>query len=114
MLPASALVGVGGVVGALARYAVGERVERDYLDTLLVNVLGSFLLGVLLAVPRDGTTVLLVGVGGCGAFTTFSAAAVETVDLAATGRRRALLALGAMVGGCLLAAGAGAAVGGGL
>jgi CrcB protein len=110
-IPAPLVVGAGGVLGAVARVAVGETVERDYLDTFVVNVVGSFLLGVLLAVPRDGTVVLLLGVGGCGAFTTFSTAAVETIDVAATGQRRAVLAVTGMVGGCVLAAVAGAVVG---
>jgi fluoride ion exporter CrcB/FEX len=45
------LVGLGGVAGALARHLLGERVETGTRDTLAVNVLGSFLLGALVAVP---------------------------------------------------------------
>jgi CrcB protein len=78
------LVGPGGVVGALARHRLGERIETGTADTLAVNVLGSLLLGALLAVPV-GESLLLAGTGFCGAFTTFSTFASETVRLAETG-----------------------------
>ncbi|WP_336000881.1 fluoride efflux transporter FluC [Halorientalis halophila] len=82
------LVGAGGVVGALARHLAGERIEQGTLDTLAVNVLGSLFLGFLVAVPVDETLLLLVGTGFCGAFTTFSTFAFETVRLYETGERR--------------------------
>ena len=78
-------VGVGGSAGALARYAVSNWVERRALDTLAVNVLGSFLLGVALEVGVGGPAHLGAAVGFCGAFTTFSSFAVETVRLAEDG-----------------------------
>lgn len=78
-------VGVGGSAGALARYAVGLRVERRALDTLAVNVLGSLLLGVVLGVGAGGPAYFAAAVGFCGAFTTFSSFAVETVRLAEDG-----------------------------
>lgn len=82
------LVGVGGVFGALARHLLGERVDERNADTLAVNVLGSFLLGGLLAAPVADSVLLLVGTGFCGAFTTFSSFAFETVRLAETGQQR--------------------------
>ena len=81
-LVAALAVGVGGSVGALARYAVGNAIERRGLDTFTVNVLGSFVLGVVLAVGLGDTARLAFGVGFCGAFTTFSSFAVESVRLA--------------------------------
>ena len=78
-------VGVGGSAGALARYAVGDWIERRALDTLAVNVLGSFLLGVVLGIGIGGSLYLAAAVGFCGAFTTFSSFAVETVRLAEDG-----------------------------
>jgi CrcB protein len=80
-------VGAGGVGGALARHAVAERLEARSLDTVAVNVLGSLLLGVVLAAPVGGPARLAAGAGFCGAFTTFSSLAVETVRLAEDGRR---------------------------
>lgn len=82
-------VGLGGAVGAVARHLVSERVERATLDTLLVNVLGSLLLGAVLAAPVGSDVELAAGVGFCGAFTTFSSFAFETVRLAEEGFVRA-------------------------
>ncbi|WP_276260016.1 fluoride efflux transporter CrcB [Haloglomus litoreum] len=79
------LVGLGGVAGALARHLLGERIEEATYDTLAVNVIGSFLLGVLVAVPVGSDLLLLAGTGFCGAFTTFSSFAYETVRLAEGG-----------------------------
>jgi CrcB protein len=83
------LVGVGSLLGGVARFALGRHVSgmaegRFPLGTFLVNVIGSFVLGVLAAalLPRSGTHAdalrLAVGVGFCGGFTTFSAFALET------------------------------------
>jgi CrcB protein len=83
------LVGAGGVLGAVARYGVGRLLSGRTRDTLAVNVLGSFALGGLLAGLADGTALLtLFGTGFCGAFTTFSSFAVETVELYEEGARR--------------------------
>lgn len=103
----SLLVGVGGVGGAIARHLLGEYVEGQGLDTLAVNVLGSFLLGALVAAPPTLVSTdlrLLLGVGFCGAFTTFSTFAFETVRLAETGESE--LALGNATANLLGALGA--------
>lgn len=83
-----ALVGVGGVLGAWARHLLGERIETRMLDTLAVNVIGSFLFGVLLVLPESDPLFLVFAIGFCGAFTTFSTFAFETVRLFETGARR--------------------------
>lgn len=105
-----AVVGAGGSLGALARYALRERIGGRR-GTLAVNVLGSFLLGALAGLPGDSPGALLVGVGFCGAFTTFSSFAVETVDLGESrgGRVAAGNALAHLVG-ALVAVGLGSAV----
>jgi len=109
------LVGVGGVLGALARHLLGERIETRTVDTLAVNVLGSFLLGLLVAVPVDDSLLLLFGTGFCGAFTTFSTFAFETVRLFETGERRRAVATATLnLAGALAAVALGAAVAGGL
>jgi CrcB protein len=103
-LTAAALVGVGGTLGALARHLLGERIDARTADTLAVNVLGSFALGLLTASPVDGAVALALGTGFCGAFTTFSTFAFETVRLFETGERRraagnaAVTLVGAIVG----------------
>lgn len=86
-LVSATLVGIGGVGGALARHLLGERIDTRTCDTLAVNVVGSFLLGALVAMPVGESVVLLVGTGFCGAFTTFSTFAFETVRLFETGKR---------------------------
>lgn len=92
-------VGVGGAIGAVARYAVSLAIERRSLDTVAVNVSGSFLIGVVLGSNLDGPVALALSVGFCGAFTTFSSFAVETVRLAEDGHPRAatLHAVGTLI-----------------
>ena len=83
------LVGLGGFLGANARYVtarwVGTLIDARFpLGTFLINVSGSFLLGVLGAllaerfVPHGDNLRLALGVGFLGAFTTFSTFEYET------------------------------------
>ena len=83
-LLAVALVGVGGSLGATARHAVGLRIAGRR-SVVAVNALGSLALGAVLAAPIGSAATLLLGVGACGAFTTFSSFAVETVSTACDG-----------------------------
>lgn len=90
-----ALVCLGGAVGTGARYLLGGLAIRWLggefpYGTLLVNVIGSFLIGLVqeLAfgagiVPENARVVLAVGV--LGGFTTYSAFAYESLRLAAAG-----------------------------
>jgi CrcB protein len=84
------LVGAGGFLGAVCRYLVSKYAPAAGgfpLGTLIVNVSGSFLLGVImysiLQEARWATEELraFVAVGFIGAFTTMSALAYETVRL---------------------------------
>jgi CrcB protein len=77
------LVAAGGVVGVVARYALGTTVTHDTLPwvTVAINVVGSFLLGLLTAVgtglaPEVRTAL---GVGLLGGFTTFSTFSVDAL-----------------------------------
>ena len=89
------LVGGGGVLGAVARYLLGEWLpDGAGVHTLAVNVLGSTVLGGLLAAPVEDAILLAFGTGFCGAFTTFSTFAVETVGFYERGDRRAALVSG--------------------
>lgn len=83
---AVALVGVGGALGAAVRHAVGLRIEGRR-SVVAVNALGSLALGAALAAPLGAAATAFVAVGFCGAFTTFSSFAVETVSTAAGGER---------------------------
>ena len=82
------LVAVGGAVGALLRWAVGRWLATSGLPwaTLLVNIAGSLLLGVV-AAATDGWLHTLLGTGVAGALTTYSAFALDTVLLERNGRR---------------------------
>jgi CrcB protein len=93
-------IALAGGLGALARFRldgwVRPRVGSAFpTGTVVVNVTGSFVLGVVTgltlahAVPDDLRLVL--GAGFCGGYTTFSAASLETVRLVE--QRRVGLAL---------------------
>ncbi len=84
------LVAVGAVPGALLRWQFGvEFHDRD----VLVNVLGSLILGLLLGLPYRPRLQLLVGIGFCGSLTTFSSWMVNSVDLINSGALIAALGL---------------------
>lgn len=89
------LVLLGGAAGTWLRWAAGLRWGRA--GTFLVNVAGSGALGALVALAAGQTSeavddaVLLLGVGGCGAFTTFSTLGWEVALLARRGQRGAAL-----------------------
>ncbi len=87
-------VGIGGAFGAVARYYVSGWVrvlagESLPWGTFAVNVLGSFVLGVMLVclqelAPTEQTRSFAV-VGVLGSFTTFSTFSLETVELLRAG-----------------------------
>jgi fluoride exporter len=89
------LVGLGGFLGANARYFISVLMVQWLgvafpYGTLIVNVTGSLLLGVFIGLVRSRMDVplslqLLIGSGFFGAYTTFSTYAVETVLLAHSG-----------------------------
>lgn len=87
------LVGLGGAVGSMARYGVARLVPFGSFpwSTLLVNVAGSFLMGLLaVAIAKWATgwsesARLLLGVGLLGGFTTFSAFSLDTMVLVQRG-----------------------------
>lgn len=81
MITAFAFV-AAAAVGALARAEAGRRWNRHdgfAVGTLIVNVTGAFLLGLLSELAPPALTI--VGVGGLGAYTTFSSFARDTVAL---------------------------------
>jgi CrcB protein len=90
------LVAVGGGVGAALRFvldgSVKARVAGFPLGTMLINVSGSFVLGLLTGLGEAGTlpipAVAVLGTGMMGGYTTFSTASVETVQLLRSGKTR--------------------------
>lgn len=110
-LALAALALLGGV-GAATRYLVDDLVNRRWhhafpLATLIINVSGSFLIGLLAAMLAPGSpqTFAVLATGFCGGYTTFSTATVEAVRLAREGSwRPAALAAGGTLLACTLAA----------
>lgn len=109
---------VGGSLGGLARHGLAEAFTAGASDgtwptgTLVANIAGAFLLGVVLAAfaaPHVDRRAALLGPGLCGALTTFSALQIEVVRLADDGHAATAVALLAVT----LAAGAAAVLAGG-
>ena len=79
------LVALGAAVGAPLRYLTNHWV-REHLGgtptagTLVVNVVGSFVLGVVVGAGAGTAPLALLGIGFCGALTTFSTLALEIWD----------------------------------
>jgi len=103
------LVALGGAVGSVLRFGIQRGLNLSFpYGTLLVNLAGSFLIGVLLATASrpftsDYGRLLLVS-GFCGGFTTFSAFTHEGISLL-TQNKPVLFALylsASVVGGFLL------------
>ena len=77
-----ALVGVGGAIGAVLRYMIGEWIPDGFpWGTLTVNLLGSLILGIIVGMSLSAEMGLLLGTGIMGAFTTMSAYSVDLVEL---------------------------------
>ena len=114
------LVAVGGAAGALSRYAIDRAVIAymgpTVLGIFIINITGSFLLGVFATAYDAGewpaSTRLLIAVGFFGSYTTFSTLTLASVQLAQNGdmTRAALNILGSIAVG-LAAAFAGILVG---
>jgi fluoride exporter len=79
------LVAVGAAVGAPLRYLTNhwlrERLGGTAVaGTLAVNVAGSLVIGLIVGAGATGAPLALVGIGFCGALTTFSTLALEIWD----------------------------------
>lgn len=111
------VVVIGGALGAIARYWLDGLIQDHThgampVGTLVVNVSGSLVLGVLVGLHLNyglpATIELAAGLGFCGAFTTFSSLMYETTRLAQDGAYREAtlsLSLNVVLGGIAAALG---------
>jgi fluoride exporter len=75
------LVALGAALGAPLRLLAAHHLDDDFpLGTLAVNVAGSFLLGLFSGLSLSGQSLAFLGVGFCGALTTYSAFAVQVAE----------------------------------
>ena len=104
------LVALGAAAGAPLRYWLALRLDKEGLPVgiWVANAAGSTLLGLLVGLGTEGRALALLGVGFCGAFTTFSTFAVQTAGL---GTRRGAAYAVATLAGSLLGCALGYAVG---
>lgn len=83
------IIGAGGFSGAVFRYLMSMLPVRENsvfpFNTLLINVIGAFLIGIIAAYAAKGDydprLILFLKVGICGGFTTFSSFALEAEGL---------------------------------
>jgi fluoride exporter len=90
-------IALGGALGSVLRFWLGNQIQHGFggrfpLGTLVVNVTGSFLIGLLFTATADGArfaanaawrNFLMVGI--CGGYTTFSAFSLQSLHLARDG-----------------------------
>ncbi|WP_125611382.1 fluoride efflux transporter CrcB [Specibacter cremeus] len=121
-LPVFLALAAAGGVGAAARFMVDGVIRARFVTaypwaTTVINVTGSFLLGLLTALVTRSLVSsewsLVLGTGFLGGYTTFSTASYETVRLVRERRYAAALGSGlGMLAGCVAAAALGYWVGG--
>ena len=82
--------GIGGAIGAMLRYGMtvlGIHLHwSSNLATFLVNIIGSFVMGLLVSGYEQGTWMMMATVGLCGGFTTFSTFSVQSISLLQEGK----------------------------
>lgn len=101
-MPPVVLVALGGALGSIARYLLGAAIPRVGelpVDIFVINIVGAFLLGLLIEtlvvwshnLGRRQDIQLFVGTGVFGGFTTYSALAVDTAVMLQQANIRAAL-----------------------
>lgn len=81
---------IGGFLGAISRYGCQKLVNIKGAATIIVNISGSFLIGLTLALPSNDTLYFFFVLGFLGAFTTFSTFTLDILQLAQTNKKLAL------------------------
>lgn len=86
-------IGVGGAAGSLVRFHLGKVLNERYakyipVGTLVINISGAFLLGIVVTAVKTESWQLLLADGFLGAYTTFSTFMYEGFMLFNEGERR--------------------------
>jgi CrcB protein len=108
-------VALGGALGSSCRFLLGPALQRAFdtlfpIGTLVINVAGSLILGVIAGLVAGGSSLspdarAFLAIGFCGGFTTFSTFSYETLQLVDEGESlRAAGYVGLSVGLSLAAA----------
>ena len=83
------IVGLGGAAGSILRYLAtlaGNALHCDsWIATLSVNGIGSFLIGLFMTVCTSGDWKLMLTVGLCGGFTTYSTFSAQSLEMLRSG-----------------------------
>lgn len=79
-------VAIGGFFGAILRFKISHWIQKKlkqekFIATFLVNIIGSFLLGIFVGGAYIDFIAQLIAIGFLGAFTTFSTFSFEVVQL---------------------------------
>jgi CrcB protein len=92
------IVGLGGAIGTVGRFLIYQLIKTNssFWVTLGINILGSFLIGVLLGMGLRNSNFetnwkVFLATGVCGGFTTFSAFSIENIQLLEQGKWMACL-----------------------
>jgi fluoride exporter len=84
------LVGIGGFIGSILRYALSRFMQQRFISpfpvgTISVNIIGCLAIGIVFALADknflSSDSRLFLATGICGGFTTFSAFSIETITL---------------------------------
>lgn len=90
MIKECLLVALGGATGSIARYLLTllstHLAIASEIATFTANVIGSFIIGLLIASTK-GEVYLFAAIGFCGGFTTFSTFSAQTIQLFQNGQR---------------------------
>ncbi|MCT4603034.1 MAG: fluoride efflux transporter CrcB [Marinifilum sp.] len=91
MLRTLLLIGMGGFLGSISRFLIGQGLHRIFdtifpIGTMTVNVVGSFIIGVVYSLAERDNLIspeirMFLAVGFCGGFTTFSSFAFDKLNL---------------------------------
>ncbi len=87
------LAGLGGCIGSMLRFGIYQLFRTTHLPiaTLVVNISGSFLIGVIMAIAVKYSAFnyswkIFLATGICGGFTTFSAFSIENIQMLQEGK----------------------------